>query len=184
MTKTTITLTLLFCLAVLPQASAEVKKITLKDGSMIRGEVVSMSNGLYTVKTENMGEVLLSESNIVSVVNESLANAQQALQNQAQALQQPAAAASAPAGNNSFANQVNAMQGQIMANPQSMEAIQAMASDPEISAMMADPQFLQELTAAMSGNNPEAIANNPKVKQLMNNPKMQALIQQMGGSTQ
>jgi hypothetical protein len=170
---------LCFCLSmlVLPQAFAEYKKITLKDGSVIRGELISFDKGMYTLKTDNLGQLMLPETNVVSVVNESMAPA---LQPQAQA---PAGQQAAGSGN--FSNKVSAMQTQIMNNPQSMQAIQAMAQDPEISAMMSDPTFVEQLKAAMSGEgDPQALANNPKIQKLMANPQMQSLIQQMQGTRQ
>jgi hypothetical protein len=184
-TKTTICLFL--SLLILPQAFAELKKITLKDGSVIWGELISYDNGVYTVKNDNLGQLTLPEANVFSVVNEAPppANQQAPQPATSTAPQTPQAqgdVVGAANTGNAFSSQVKTMQNQMMANPETMQAVQSMSADPEISAMMADPAFLQELTSAMTSNNPEAIANNPKVKQLLSNPKMQALIQQMGGA--
>jgi hypothetical protein len=54
-----------------------------------------------------------------------------------------------------------------------------MAEDPEIAAMISDPDFVKQLTAAVSNNNVESVADDPKIQQLMSNSKMQALIQQL-----
>jgi hypothetical protein len=171
--KTTI-LCLCLTVFVLPQVSADQKSITLKDGSVIRGELVSFENGLYTVKTDNLGQLILSEANVVSVVNTALAGT----------VPQPQVAqAQAPMQQGDFSNQVANMQSQIMANPQTMQSIMAMAEDPEIAAMFSDPAFVQQLTAAMSGGNPEALASDPRIQKLMANPKMQALIQQIQPGT-
>ena len=50
----------LFC----AQAFAEPKSFTLKDGSVIKGELVSFQGGIYTVQTANLGRLLLSEANV------------------------------------------------------------------------------------------------------------------------
>lgn len=150
------------------------KHITLKDGSVINGELVSFEGGIYTVQTENLGRLQLPEGNVVSVINE---DAAPAMPPQA-AVQQPS-----QAGNAGFSGQVSAMQTQIMSNPQSMQTIQAMMEDPEIAAMMADPNFMKDLTTAVSSNDPQSIASNSNVQKLMNNPHMQALIQQARSGT-
>ncbi len=158
--------------ALSPAFAEDLKRITLKDGSVIRGELISFDKGLYTVKTENLGQLLLSEANVVSVVNESLAP-------QAQAVPQAPNVPQQAAASGGFSSQVSAVQNQIMSNPQTMQAIAMMAEDPEIMAMMSDPAFVQQLTAALSGNNLEGVAKDPRVLKLMANPKMQALIQQI-----
>ena len=142
------------------------KQIALKDGSVIKGELVSFENGIYTIQTDNLGQLQLPEANVLSVANETIA---------AQAPQVAAQAGSAP----NFSNKVSTMQNQIMADPQAMQAVQAMAEDPEIAAMISDPDFVKQLTAAVSNNNVESVAGDPKIQQLMSNPKMQALIQQL-----
>ena len=71
------------------------------------------------------------------------------------------------------------MQTQIMNDPQAMQAVQAMAEDPEIAAMISDPNFVKQLQAAVSGNNVDSVAEDPRIQQLMANPKMQALIEQL-----
>ena len=142
------------------------KQIALKDGSVIKGELVSFENGIYTVQTDNLGQLQLPEANVLSVANESIA---------VQAPQAAAQTGSAP----NFSNKVSAMQNQIMADPQAMQTVQAMAEDPEIAAMISDPDFVKQLTAAVSNNNIDSVAEDPKIQQLMSNPKMQALIQQL-----
>jgi hypothetical protein len=170
-TKTIVLSFVLSAVFFIPQGFAETKTITLKDGSVIKGELVSFTNGTYTVKTANLGDLQLPESNVVSVASASFAPVQQA--------PQQAMPTQAPMGAGNFSSQVSAMQNQIMANPNSMAAIQAMAEDPEIMAMLSDPAFVQQLTAAMQGQNVEAVASDPRIQKLMANPKMQALIQQI-----
>jgi hypothetical protein len=172
--KNTIFLSMALSIGIFSPAFAEeLKKFALKDGSVIRGELISFDKGMYTVKSENLGQLLLSENNVVSVVNESLVPVVQAAP---QAAVAPQAAA---AGTGGFSSQVSAMQNQIMSNPQTMQAIQLMAEDPEIMSLISDPAFVQQLTAALSGNNIEGVASDPRIQKLMANPKMQALIQQI-----
>jgi len=173
MLRIKIILCLCLSLSVLPQAFAEQKSITLKDGSVIRGELVNFSNGLYTVKTANLGELKLSESNVVGMVNASAAAAMPQ-----QAAQAPAMGQGAMGAGN-FSGAMANVQNQIMGNPQTMVAIQALAEDPEIMAMMSDPAFVQQLMGALSGNNIEGLSHDPRIQKLMSNPKVQAIVQQV-----
>jgi hypothetical protein len=143
-----------------------VKHITLKDGSVIKGELVSFENGVYTLQTENLGRLQLPEVNVVSIAEQAAATI-------------PPVNSQGTTAVPNFSTKVNAMQTQIMGDPQAMKAVQAMAEDPEIAAMISDPAFVQQLTSAVSNNNVDSVAGDPKIQQLMNNPKMQTLIQQL-----
>lgn len=142
--------------------AASDKYITLKDGSVIKGELVSFENGTYTVETENLGKLELPEANVLSVAT-------------------PGAVAQAPSAavQPDFARNVSAMQNQIMTDPQAMQAVQAMAEDPEIASMISDPNFVHKLNTAVSNGNVDSVADDPRIQELMVNPKMQALIQQL-----
>lgn len=170
----------MFLIVILPVHTvfaASAKQIALKDGSVIKGKLISFEGGIYTVQTENLGRLQLAEGNVVAVVSE---GAVSAVPSQGAVTQQPSQGG---VGNPGFSNQVSAMQNQIMSNPQTMQTIQAMMQDPEITAMMADPNFMKDLTAAVSSNDPQSIASNPNIQKLMSNPQMRSLIQQVQGGT-
>ena len=152
--------------------AATSKQIALKDGSLIKGELVSFENGLYTIQTENLGRLQLPEVNVVSIANEG------AIAQAAPPMAQQTAAAPG------FSNKVSAMQTKIMGDPQAMQTVQAMAEDPEIAAMISDPNFVKQLTAAVSNNDMNSVADNPNIQRLMSNPKMQAFIQQLQGKSE
>lgn len=155
--------TILFFLVLTPYVfSASTKYITLKDGSVIKGELVSFDSGTYTVKTDNLGQLQLPEANVVSVANEGV------IAQGPKTLAQP-----------NFSSRVSAMQNQIMADPKTMQVVQAMAEDPEIVSMISDPNFVQKLSAAVSNGNVDGVADDPRIQELMGNPKMQALILQL-----
>jgi len=167
---------LIFALPAYIVFAGTAKQITLKDGSVIKGELVSFANGIYTLQTDNLGRLQLPEANVVSVASEGAIP--QVFQAQAVPHQTQGGS-----GNAGFSGQVSAMQSQMMSNPQTMQTIQAMVQDPEISAMMADPNFIKDLTTAVSSNDPQSLANNPNIQKLMSNPRMQSLIQQFHGGT-
>jgi len=49
------------------------KIIKLKDGSVLKGKVLQLSDGVYTLETSNLGEVDIEESDILSIISPELA---------------------------------------------------------------------------------------------------------------
>lgn len=155
---------LLLASNVLTADPAQAKTITLKDGSTINGQVMSMSSGVYTIKS-SFGEIQVPEANVVSIADQATAPAAPA--------QAPSSGSSMPANYN---GQVQAMQAQLMNNPEALNQIQAMAQDPEIMAALSDPAFLQ----AVQSQNFSAVQSSPQFQKILNNPKMRAIMQSMG----
>ena len=70
MTKIKLIVYLVFFLsiAVFQQAFANTpKEITLRDGSVIRGELLSFQNGIYTIQTQNLGRLQIPETNVINI---------------------------------------------------------------------------------------------------------------------
>lgn len=158
---------LLIAFCVPGTALAENQVITLKDGSQVKGELVGINNGVYTIKTPLMGEITVNSDQVAGI------NAQGFQPAQAQSSGQPSAAADPVLG-----QKMQDMQNQLMSNPQMLAQIQQLAEDPEIVQIMSDPAFMQAVTA----KDISAIQGNPRTQELMNNPKMQAFIEQLRGS--
>ncbi len=170
-------LCLCLTLFVFPSAQAEQKNITLKDGSMIVGELISFQGGVYTVQTANLGRLQLQEADVVAMVNQGahVGNRHRDDDDGDNDHQDR--------GNHgNYTNQVNAIQNQIASNPQLMNSIVALAEDPEIAAIVSDPALLSKLNGVLSGQNMDAAAQDPAIQRLMANPKIQAIIQQMGAA--
>ncbi|NLE64459.1 MAG: hypothetical protein GX606_00895 [Elusimicrobia bacterium] len=74
-------------------------------------------------------------------------------------------------------SEFDAIQSRILGDPQIMQDIQDMASDPEIIALISDASFL---TAAQNKDF-AALETNPKTAALLNNPKVQRLIKKLQG---
>jgi len=47
--------------------AAEPAEINLRDGSVIRAEVISLQDGLYTLKSETLGTIVIEKSQISSI---------------------------------------------------------------------------------------------------------------------
>jgi hypothetical protein len=140
----------LLALATVPSPAAS--RIELVDGTEIIGEVVSMSNGRYVIRSPSLGQIELPQSSI-RVIEETGGTAQ---------------AKSANAD-------MQAIQQQIVTSPELMQLVTAMMSDPEIQEAIKDPEFVQLI---MSGDL-VTLKNDPRINRLMSNPSMQAIIGKM-----
>ena len=134
--------------------------ITLKDGSVIHGQVLGMENNQYTIESPLAGTIHVPQDQIVSM---SAANQDNA----------PTPTSGAPSSINS--TDITNAQNKILANPDAMKDIQTLASDPEVVALMNDPALLQ----AVQSKDLAAIQANPRTQQLMSNPKIKALIEKL-----
>jgi hypothetical protein len=145
--------------------AADFKTITLKDGSKVKGEVVSMSDSEWTIRTSSMGDVHIADKNISSIIDGDVEI-------------KPKTDMPAPAAvtENITANpEFKKIQSSIVSDPNVMTDIQALIADPEIMALMSDPGLM----ATIQSGNTEAIQSNPKLKALSENPKIQAMIEKI-----
>ena len=152
---------------------ADQQVITLQDGSQIKGELVGISNGTYTVKTPLLGEVHIQSAQVASISNPGAASTQAATA--APTNNQPTTTATNPDLN----QKIQAAQSQLLANPAFVTDVQALAQDPEIMQLLSDPALVQAVTS----KDVNALQNNPRGQALMNNPKMKALIEKLRGSS-
>ena len=139
--------------------------ITLKDGSRIKGELVGVKDGSYTIKSSLMGDVTVSGDQVANI-----ANSQEALSSPTL----PASPA-APNANGALDGQIQAAQNKLMTDPQMMGDIQTLVQDPEIAQLLTDPALMQ----AVMARDPAALQNNPRAQALMANPKMRALMDRL-----
>ncbi|MBU0468158.1 MAG: hypothetical protein KKD07_08875 [Candidatus Omnitrophica bacterium] len=168
MKKHTVLTVFLACLLFtsIVHAQTSQKIITLKDGSIIKGTVVSVENQKYIIDTNNLGKIEVADTDIVSIVSPGTGQVpanQNALGNLG------------GLGNLGMSGQMQQMQNSLMSDPNMMAEMQAMLQDEEIMALISDPNIMKDLMS----NDPSVIQNNPKIMQLMNNPQMQALVQMM-----
>ena len=157
------TLMLLTCWTQAVQAD-NTQTITLKDGSQIKGELISIASGVYTVHTPTMGDIKISSSQVVNITNA-----------QAMPVSAMPPAANPSSSDNGLNQKIQTAQSRLMADPQMITEIQELMKDPELMQLLTDPS----LTQAVLSHDVKSIQNNPKAQALMNNPKMRALMDQM-----
>jgi hypothetical protein len=154
---------LLICISLLTTSAATADTILrLKDGSILKGRVIQMAHGVYSVQTA-IGQVEIGEDQIVSISEE----LDQPIQ--------PSSTTSVPADSNNLRTQVQNVQGSLMNDAQLMADIQMLAQDPEIMPLLMDPSFMKD----MLSYDPQRIQSNPKLETLMSNPKMKALLEKI-----
>ncbi len=132
----------------LPIAHAgEVREIELIDGSIINGEVLSLSSGVYTIKSNTLGTIKLEEAKIRAIRAKS-----------------PNAGAG-PTG------EVKALQGKMMSDPEIMSLIQSLQNDPEFKKALVDPEIMK----AVKAGDVASLTANPKFLKLLDNATVQEI---------
>lgn len=166
---------------VFAMAFAGVTKIVkLKDGSVIKGEILSLNDGVYAIKTMAMGTIRVPSSNIISITDESASTSNISTNTSLPTNNLPNLGLSVPgASSPAIQSQIQQVQGTIMSNPQIMMDIQDLLNDPQLMNLVSDPAFIN----AIQGANPNDLGSNPELQKFMENPQVKALIQKIiGGS--
>lgn len=134
--------------------AGEVKEIVLKDNSVITGEVVSLNNGIYTVKSDILGTIKLEESK-VRVIRERSAPPSVALSTNSSAT----------------TNEVKSLQEKMMSDKEVMSLIQSLQDDPEFKKLMEDPGFMK----AVNAGDVAALSADPRFVKLLSNPTVREI---------
>lgn len=133
-------------------------KIELNDGTIIEGEVSSLSEGTYTINSSSLGQVKVNASkvrNISTFNNES---------SQSGNLQK------SPNINASKA-EIEAIKTKVLSNPEAMQSVTELVKDPQFQQLLNDPKIVN---AAKSGNIQELMSND-KLKNFVDNPKLKEI---------
>ena len=135
------------------------RMIKLKDGSTLKGQVLKLEQGLYSIQTPQLGIIQIAESDVLSI--------QQGSQNQAQPIN------TNQISSQDLQSQVNAVQQTILSNPEMMGQIELLLQNSEIQTLLSDPQLMNSIMSY----DMTTIENNQNIQQLMQNPEMQQMIQ-------
>ena len=130
------------------------KTITLKDGTTIKGKLVGVQDNIYSIEASRFGKIQVKDTDVVSISDGT----------------PPSANSSQP-----IKGKVEAIQQQMMADPEFVSGIQTLTQDPNFVEILKDPDFVN----AIMSYDPEKIKNNPKVQMLLQDSKMQQLMQRM-----
>lgn len=147
-------------------ALAGPSRVELKDGSVLTGDLVGYSGGIYTLRSPTLGEIRLEESQVLSV--------------RPGATGDPAGADAAGGLGGlrlppDLAGQVQATQQRLISDPAVFGMIMALQNDPAIRAVLSDPAFLSLITSG----NLQAIQGSPGFQELLQNPGLRAILEQL-----
>jgi hypothetical protein len=138
--------------------AGEVRAIELKDGSVVTGEVVSLTNGKYTIRSGSLGIVQIEESKVLTI----------------KPVPAPSAASSGAAADNTTGN-ISTLQNRMMNDKEVMSKIQSLQNDPEFMKILEDPEVMKAVTSG----NVSALMANPQFLKLMNNSTVRDIEQKV-----
>lgn len=127
------------------------KEIVLTDGSTIVGELVSMTNGIYIIKTATLGELKVEDAR-VEIIRDKLGSME-------------------GSENASIQQEILAIQQKIITDESVIQLILALQNDPDFQDVLQDESIMM----AISSGDFNALMTNPKIVKLMNNSNVQEI---------
>jgi hypothetical protein len=125
--------------------AAETREIELTDGSVITGEVVSLSDGIYTVRSATLGTLRIEESKV------------RVIRLQGSAAQ------------NDAGSQAKSIQDKMLGDIEIMDTIRALQNDPDLQKILQDPEIME----AVQTGDIDALMRNPAFMKLLNKQAVQ-----------
>jgi len=136
--------------------SGEISEVELKDGSIVRGEVLSLNDLHCTLRSDSLGTVDIERSRIRAIRMKG---------------SQEAPTASSGGTQGLIKDQVAALQEHMVSDQNSLDSITALGDDPDVRAVLEDP----ELMKAVESGDIAALMANPKIMKLLENPALQSI---------
>jgi hypothetical protein len=127
---------------------AEIREIELTDGSVITGEIVSLSGDVYTVRSATLGMIQIEESKVRTIRKKR---------------------ATGTAGDS--AGQIKSLQDKMLNDPEIMPMIQALQNDPDFQTILQDPEIMK----AVQNGDLITLMGNPQFMRLLNKQTVQEI---------
>lgn len=163
-------------------------RITLNDGTTIFGKVVGMSDGVYKIQTETMGEISVNSDNVVEISSGNSSNKPNIGiidgSNNRQSYSgysnnnSGQSNSNASSEHNSYSSQqkdVNTMVQSMMMDENYMNKIMQLSTSDEMQSILNDPEVME----AIQSGDYEFLMNNPKMNSLMNSTGIQDILGDM-----
>jgi hypothetical protein len=131
--------------------AGELQEIVLIDGSIIVGELASLANGIYTIKTPTLGELKVENARVETIRNRS--------------------GRMEGSVNASVQQEIKAIQQKMIADESIIQLILALQNDPDFQDILQDESIMK----AISSGDFNALMINPKIVKLMNNSRVQEI---------
>jgi hypothetical protein len=133
--------------------------VVLKDGTVIKGEVVALQDGVYTIATASAGTLHVRKQEVRSIDETGAAAAKPGTD-------------LGPDTSSPGADALDAAKSRIAEDPRLLAMVFALQNDPAVLAVLADP----EIAKGIAAGDYVGLMNNPKIIALMNNEKVRAII--------
>ncbi len=153
-------------------ASVPLQFISLNDGTLIRGRLTSVENGVYIIQTEHLGEIRVNPEDIQSI---SSGNFQRKEKDDTAGSRQNAARTVPLSPGTQVLNSPDALQTvqqALMSDPQILSLIQDLMQDPEVVKIIEDSNLMNDLSTL----DPATIQKNQDFQRLLQHPKIQQII--------
>ena len=129
----------ILCLIIGNASAGEIRAIKLNDGSILCGEVSTLSEGIYTIKTISLGDLKVKESEIYSIRSI-----------------------------DSSKDEIQAIRKKLTDDDELLKKVLSMQNDPEFQKVMKDPAIIEAVNAGDMNkllSNPDfrRLLNNPKI---------------------
>jgi hypothetical protein len=131
--------------------AGELREFELHDGTILTGELLSVRDGVYTLKSPSLGTITLEASKV-----------------RAMRLHTPTNVAPAPQspGQPTVEAQIQRLQQTMLGDAAIMQLLTSLLNDPEIQTLLADPTIMQ----AVQSQDFNTLLTHPKMQQLLLHP--------------
>jgi hypothetical protein len=121
-------------------AKAEMREIELSDGSVIAGDIISLSDGIYTVRSASLGTLRIKASRIRAIRAPGVTTSQ-----------------------NNSSSQVDSLRNEMLSDAEIMNAIRTLQNDPDVQKILQDPEIMEAIQKGDIG----ALMKNPEFMKLL-----------------
>ena len=148
--------------------AGETSEIVLTDGSKIYGEVLSLNNGVYQLKTESLGviEIPSSRVRLIRVRSDQIELPKTS----------SGSGSSLSLESGTVQSDIETLKSSILNNSEVMGMILSLQDDPAIQKILADPAIMEAVNSGDIG----AFISNPKILEIMNHPRIQEIQKKLG----
>ncbi len=170
--KKIVFLVLFILMSVSPVYAGQQKRIELTDGGVFEGEIVSLHEGKYTIKSPSVGIFTVAASRVRNMRD--LEGTVGSVSSGTDVVQLPGAAAPSP----NIApdpSEVQRLQSAIISNPEIISSIPGLVATPDFQALLQDP----EIMSAAKSMDIKALMTNPKIMKAINNPAVKEIAQKV-----
>ena len=129
--------------------AAEMREIELTDGSVITGEILSLSGDVYTVRSAALGTVRIEGSKIRAIRSRSLAETTEG----------------------DTGSKIKSLQGRMTSDSEIVDMIMSLQNDPDFKKILHDPEIMK----AVQAGDMAALMANPQFMKLLNNEAVQKI---------